>query len=40
MENPQIYVLTAFPPRSVLSEIEVLQSIYLDELVVDRREDG
>ncbi|XP_060882546.1 E3 ubiquitin-protein ligase RNF25 [Labrus mixtus] len=24
----------------VLSEIEVLQSIYLDELVVDRREDG
>lgn len=40
MENPQICVLTAFPPHSVLSEIEVLQSIYLDELVVDKREDG
>lgn len=26
--------------RSVLSEIEVLQSIYLDELLVNRREDG
>uniref|UniRef100_A0A8C4I4H8 E3 ubiquitin-protein ligase RNF25 n=1 Tax=Dicentrarchus labrax TaxID=13489 RepID=A0A8C4I4H8_DICLA len=26
--------------RSVLSEIEVLQSIYLDELLVDRKEEG
>lgn len=26
--------------RSVLSEIEVLQSIYLDDLLVDSREDG
>lgn len=26
--------------RSALSEIEVLQSIYLDELLVDGRDDG
>lgn len=40
MENAPTRVLSSSFPHSVQSEIEVLQSIYLDELLVDGREDG